>query len=903
MQQNAIKGTLDKIHGMVAEERFEDWLSSPPNMREKQEETQKLHKEGTGDWLLENDTFVEWQDYGGTLWIRGLSGSGKSVLCSAVINSLKDDRQLSEELGHPPAIAFFYFDFRHEKTQAVDVSLRRIVLQLSAQSPNSHAVLERYYRSSNGQISPTYKDLRQILHDLLLELPRAYIVFDALDECDETELGRLFDILDMLRRWRLSPLHLLFTSQPRAIFTSGFDGVTCIDLQSTVIRDDVKFFVESELQDNRKLAIYRTADNIERIVTKSSGMFRLAACLLVELSRSRRHDLEITLQNLPSDLFGIYDRFMEAIPPQDLVYATGVLRWLSYAKPFYTNVDNLADAISFKFSTTSEYIYDPDLHDENITLIPGWLEGLITIDANNRVELAHSSVHQYFLSKRFTHKFGFDLSSSPSHTFIAQSCLGYLLHFTDKVLPDGKRYELVIYAADNWYFHVKQCHDHTVLFDNLLRLLDKGSKQYENLIRLRSYRDNTSLRPRRHNRRISSPLYLCSKDGYTEAVSLLLANGHDVNQPEGKYGNVLQAACVNGHTETAQVLLDRGAEVNREGGKYGFALRAASSKGNTATVALLLNSGADINAQDARYGSALQASCTTGKTETVELLLAHGAAIDAQGGMYGSALQAACVGKHDDTVKLLLQHGAAPNLKGGQFGTALQAASKRYRTETVVYLLLEHGAEVNVQGGMYGGALQAACTSSGSPDVVRLLLECGADVNAQGGLYGNALQASCEGKDNLETVQLLLDYGAAVNAHGGPYGSALQAASFSGNTNKIQLLLDHGAEVNKRGGMYGSALGAASWGDPDPKTAAVRLLLENGADSNAPGGRCLLMGELIAEFVPEVVPILPLIYSDDELKQRFGCFRGPLDIAIMKGERHGGVATLLLEHGAVATGY
>jgi hypothetical protein len=65
-------------------------------MKQKQHETQKLRKEGTGTWFLKGTKFIEWQDNAGALWIQGpckpvsfwsvlnanskIAGTGKTVL-------------------------------------------------------------------------------------------------------------------------------------------------------------------------------------------------------------------------------------------------------------------------------------------------------------------------------------------------------------------------------------------------------------------------------------------------------------------------------------------------------------------------------------------------------------------------------------------------------------------------------------------------------------------------------------------------------------------------------------------------------------------------------------------------------------------------------------------------------
>ena len=52
-------------------DELEKWLRSPPDMAQKQHETQNLQKEGTGLWLVDSAKFINWQDNPGPLWIQG----------------------------------------------------------------------------------------------------------------------------------------------------------------------------------------------------------------------------------------------------------------------------------------------------------------------------------------------------------------------------------------------------------------------------------------------------------------------------------------------------------------------------------------------------------------------------------------------------------------------------------------------------------------------------------------------------------------------------------------------------------------------------------------------------------------------------------------------------------------
>ncbi|KAJ6514678.1 hypothetical protein DFH09DRAFT_1049102 [Mycena vulgaris] len=667
--------TLEKVHDIALEGRLEKWLGSP-DMKKKQLSTLQLRKEGTGRWLLESEKFIHWQDNPGSLWIRGPSGVGKTVLSSAVISELVADQLSFKNLANfrSPAIAFFYFDFKDKEGRAAESALRRVILQLSAQSPNSYRALEeRYISKSNGQTWPTYQELQEILEELLLELDRTYIVLDALDECQEADQRRLGEFVSTLQKWNQTPLHLLLTSQPRRIFTEWLAGVPCIDIESDITEKDIRLFVDSELRSLEPWAS-RAAD---RVMSKSNGMFRLAACLILEVSHCLWEDeLDKTLDNLPNDLFGIYDRFLKGIRPEHLVHAEAVLRWLLFSRERLT-LDQLADTIAFDFSDPAQFIYKPNRREGNRITIPKWFEGLVTF-TGRFVGLAHASVQDYLLSRQFTDKFCSDLSATLSHTFIAQTCITYLLHFSHHSLDDDKlpRYPLAVYAADYWCHHLLHCHDRTTLIGGTLRLLEDGSQQYTAFIRLR----NINHRPP------ASPLHLCCQEGYIEGVRGLLANDSDIHL-QSKIGNPLQVASLYGGTEIMHLLLENGADVTTVGGS---ALRGASQHGRTEIVSLLLESGAEVNAVGGEYGTALTAACSVGHTEIVRLLLQGGADVNAIGS-YGSALQFASWQGHAEIVRLLLESGADVNAVGGEYGSALKAVVDNHHPE-IVDLLLEHGA-------------------------------------------------------------------------------------------------------------------------------------------------------------------------------------------------------------------
>ncbi|KAJ6572126.1 hypothetical protein B0H19DRAFT_1023745 [Mycena capillaripes] len=750
----------------AVQERLEKWLQSPPEMTQRQHETEKLRKEGTGRWFLEGNKFMEWlsPDYSGLLWIEGPSGTGKSVLSATVIKQLFADRKLSEK---SPAIAFFYFDFRDKDTRSVEIALRRIVLQLSAQSPYPYRALGNQYRSSNGQKLPSYQDLHGVLRQLLHELGCTYIVLDGLDECDGDQFDQLVGLVSALRAWTETPLHLLITSQTRSLFTKRFEGVPHVALEFDVPKDDIKLFISSELETNSNLEIWKPlADRVvDGITRKSNGMFRLAACLLIELYRSpwaEEEELDKILEKLPEDLSGIYDRFLQAIRPAHFIYVEAALRWIMFSNLQPITLTQLADALAFNFSGPAQYIYKPNRREDNVIAIPKWLTGFVEIGGRPdklQVSLAHASVQDYLLSKHFQNKFTCDLSESISHTFISRTCMSYLLYFGNhpsekaSLFQDPRHnYPLAVYAAHRWCQHLSRSHDRDVLFTTATRLLQDESEQYTALSYL--------LGGLRFGRGPElSPLHVCCQEGYIEGVCHLLLNGADVNLV-GHEGSPLVLASKEGYTDIVRLLFEHGADVNLAGKQYGSALVAASYGGKTEIVNILLASGADINRPCKRYGNALMVACYRGHIETVRLLLENGVDIDLECGE-------------------------------NKYGRALVAASSVGRLE-IVRLLLKGGADLNLQSGHYGSALSAA-SYNGHIDLVRLLLHSGPDVNLECGYYGNALGAACRG-GHIEIVRLLLESG----AHREP-GSTTEANPHALKIEIVYLLRERGADIELGG--------------------------------------------------------------------------------------------------------
>ncbi|KAJ7091786.1 ankyrin repeat-containing domain protein [Mycena epipterygia] len=812
--QGKVAEDATKVLDTVVEEKLEKWLNVP-DPKEKQTRSYDLRHESTCLWLLHDKRFIHWQDCPGELlWIEGSSGTGKTILSSTIIEQLFQDRK-ALDLKHCTAIAYFYFDFGDTRKQFIGNAIRRLILQISAQCPNPYKTLLEHHQTYNGQKDLTHQQLLTLLKKLLGELDHTYLVLDALDECSPEDHDNLVDFIQTVLSWVEVRLHLVVTSQGRAIFTEKFTSLERYSqmlLQEETTSMDIRRYLSSQLASKSALKHWKSKSDVlvPFILKKSAGMFRLAACLLIELSRCFwQENWEQTLTQLPDDLFGIYDRFLDAVRPSDMIYIKAAFRWIVFAASPMT-LEELADAVAFDFSDPAQCVYKPSQREGNTVAIPKWLDGLITIKENNywgrvTVTLAHASVQDYLLSAQFMAKFGGDLRVDLSHTFIARTCVEYLLHFADHPLnpetfPD---YPLALYAAEHWFYHLERCHDPAALSARTILLLESGSGQYAALNWLHSidypYQDSPDW-----DRFAISPLYMCSKIGYAQGVQFLLANTAD-NASESSFHFSLQAAASGGHTEIVRLLVENGDDVNAPGpsGKvYGNALEGAASGGHLDTVVLLLESGAE-------FGSALAAATEQGHLEIVCLLVKMGADINA--GRFNSALQGACAGGHREIFNFLLENNADINAVGNRYGTAFQAACEVGRIE-FVQRLLDLDADVDLGSWDDGVNPLQVASCNGNIEIVRLLLEHNANPNV---LYAVAeLQ-----EERTDIVRLLLEKGADPNLRSPSGNNPLRIACWRGHREIACLLIEHGADPTSE-----DVLRYATWDE-----MLVKMLLENGA--------------------------------------------------------------------------
>ena len=237
---------------------------------------------GSGAWLIDNRAFDGWK--GGRnsrLWLYGIPGCGKTVLCSTAIENVLKDRSIAT--GNAIGVGYFYFDFNIRDQQYCDTMLRSLICQLWVQNrentnANANAVDALYLACGSGALQPSSDMLENTLKELVQNFVDTFIILDALDECKER--NRLMPSIEEMAAWNISSLHMLVTSRKESDIEESLSTIVDeeqrIYIQSALVEDDIRNYIWSRIRSDHELRRWQKPEVQTEIETslmeKAGGM-------------------------------------------------------------------------------------------------------------------------------------------------------------------------------------------------------------------------------------------------------------------------------------------------------------------------------------------------------------------------------------------------------------------------------------------------------------------------------------------------------------------------------------------------------------------------------------------------------------------------------------------------------
>ncbi|KAF8439131.1 ankyrin repeat-containing domain protein [Boletus edulis BED1] len=395
----------------------------------KQEETLSLRQPDTCTWLYSTPEYESWRNSDDSfLWLQGKPGSGKTVLTSFVIDLIKNKRHSGE------ALAFFYCDFRNDRSTSAAEVMRSLLSQLLCHTRNETTdlgeLLDDLAKYMDGDISilENVKHLATFVSRTAKQFShQPLIVVDALDECKDIE-----SLLDSLLALAKGSMRLFVTSRPLYIIKDQLRDLTSIsmDRMTNAVSADIGLHVTRELDSHRRLRDLDLGFKMEIhsvLCDRADGMFRWVQCQIDTLNRcTTKAEVRGALDNLPIGLDETYQRILATIDvgsPEGklalraLVWLVGALRPL--------RLPELLEGLAIDLERRT---MDPDtglMHKDALLDACG---SLVTYNEDTDILiLSHFSVKEYLVGDLTRTRLPrYHINHQGAHEHLARLCICYL---------------------------------------------------------------------------------------------------------------------------------------------------------------------------------------------------------------------------------------------------------------------------------------------------------------------------------------------------------------------------------------------------------------------------------------------------------------------------------------------
>lgn len=415
----------------------------------------------TCNWALGDPQIQPWiEDDGGdlVLWVTGIPGSGKSFLCSLIIQHLQTRMDRS---------SLYYFCGKQAAggdTRAI--VLRTLAVQLLQQNPDMVPLVHQAYFQKMSNRSGIA--LETMLKEILPNVKVTRIVVDGIDECDGEMQKELLRSLIKIQKLADCSCKLLVVSREEPQIQQSLLsknhmrlGQKTCEALSIYIKDKVGE-VQAHFPD-MDVALVTLVE--QRLTSKANGMFlwvRLVVAMLTQ--QLSEEEVKGTIDQLPDGLDEAYGFILSRLKSTSSISRERVFKILYWVCMAYRPVKmhEVVDAIALRPDQT---VLHKKTRSNNPTRdIVDLCAPLLETSSSGILSLVHFSAREYLVDKQsgpFIDVEQAHLSISLSCIINLSSCLdllpGYRSDLTGKDLETRVvqgTYGLHSYGHEFWAKHV-----------------------------------------------------------------------------------------------------------------------------------------------------------------------------------------------------------------------------------------------------------------------------------------------------------------------------------------------------------------------------------------------------------------------------------------------------------------
>ncbi|EXK43271.1 hypothetical protein FOMG_05903 [Fusarium oxysporum f. sp. melonis 26406] len=935
---------VENLKRSISEQEVLNWLSDEDFGTYQFDERSKKAP-GTCQWFLDSPEYQSWtQEKGQVLFCPGIAGAGKTVLASAIIESLHSRFQSDSST----AIVHIYCRYNRVDRQTFNKLRASLLRQLCERlSPLPEGIMQLYNQYKPRRVEAPPERILSELESVSGLFSKVFMVVDALDEWRATEHADLYSLPgELLHLQRKLAMNLLATSRPIPLIANQFNNYPSISI--TAQQQDIYAYVDNfrwpESSCIGKITGLRGL--VKKVMSQIvRGMFLLARLYLHSLeNETSERDVKDALKRFEDRAknddndpkFNIVDQAyndtLKRLREQhqnssDLAFR--VLAWICC-----TGWKLPASAIQHGLALREG---DTTFHEDGIvdeSLLLSVCCGLVEIPEGSReIRLVHYTTENFFRHNRHLldeyflvrHSINCDLPSN-ADAYLARQCIiclsidlprhlpggigndpqlrsryyGYdmLIHSMVELLYDrrfgssGKNYTaladkiqdpLYTYSAFNWGGHVRR-----------LSPLDQTYKTSIDFLQTRGMVDQAIMliltlgtwSEDRQAPQDMSNLHLAALFGLGDLAESLMKN-IDINSRDscGRTALVWALECLAFEFKFSP---DYIMSVTKN-----FEIYDGIDIARRRVVNALLRSGANPRMPGYNGDTPLHLAAILGDVEIVERILEYGVDIDILNRNVGVPLEEAVRHSRESASMKLLESGTVDT--GGENSRTAHTETSSVSNLAPMETLIEKGAKADFPD-INGQTALMEASKRGHNRIDELLLENQSNVDQQDHKGDTALMKACIG-DHADVIELLVAANARLDIENDKGDTALDHGGRYCGEDSIKRLLHQSTDPTIRDQHSGTVLISAShWKRPN----IVSLILEDAKLKPTSKFINLALSEACSDSNEKIVrllidhganPDMPL-----DIESNGGDFFRPIHMAAIRGEKTG--VQILIERGA-----
>src|SRR5467141_5332871 len=299
-------------------------------------------------WILDKSKFQRCREdkQSQLLWIKGDAGKGKTMLMIGIIDELQQQVARSRKSSATEVLSYFLCQGTDSRLNTATAILRGLIYLLASEQPFLISHLRKKYDHAGRKLfedSSAFYCLADVFRQMVQDpkLKAAYLVVDALDECEEGLL-QLLDLITSTVSAQSSCIKWIVSSRNQDDIEQwlGFDDShtrLSLELNADHISHAVDVYIDFKVSQlislrNDKALQEQVQDQIRQ---KSDGTFLWVALVFEELRGALRRNLSRMLNRIPKGLTPLYDRMIKQIQQHEydnpqlciLILATATLAY------------------------------------------------------------------------------------------------------------------------------------------------------------------------------------------------------------------------------------------------------------------------------------------------------------------------------------------------------------------------------------------------------------------------------------------------------------------------------------------------------------------------------------------------------------------------------------------------